>query len=44
MAIELWKLYGSVMIDNKDAIKRLNESDKKARESGKTFQKNGRNY
>ena len=41
MASELWKMYGSVMIDNKDAIKRLNESDKKARESGKTFQKMG---
>lgn len=41
MAIELWRMYGSVMIDNKDAIKKLNESDKKARESSQAFKKMG---
>ncbi|WP_215113425.1 hypothetical protein [Exiguobacterium sp. s63] len=39
--MELFRLFGSVMIDNQDAINKLKESDKRARESSRMFSKMG---
>ncbi|MBS4538219.1 hypothetical protein GOQ27_07075 [Clostridium sp. D2Q-11] len=40
--MELFRLYGSVLVDNKDSIKKLKESDKQAREVNKTFKNMGK--
>jgi len=40
--LELFRLYGSVLVDNKDSIKKLKESDKRAREASKTFKNMGK--
>lgn len=37
MAIEIFKLFGSIMVDNKDANKQLDQTDKKAKGVGSSF-------
>ena len=36
--MELFRVFGSIMIDNKDAIDKLNKSDKKAKDSAKALE------